>query len=71
MERQPQPRPQLIDLTPEHATQLNSLVHSYMELERKGYILSQLSKESLDKKRRCGQCNKGEPLQIIVLARRS
>lgn len=58
MERQPQPH--LIEMTPEHTSQLQSLVHPYMELERKGYIMSQLSKEDLDRKRRCAQCNKSK-----------
>lgn len=53
-------QPQLIELTPEHAAMLHSLVHPYTELEKKGYIMSQLSKESLDRKKRCGQCSKGK-----------
>lgn len=58
MEQQPQP--QLIEMTPEHTSQLQSLVHSCMELERKGYVMSQLSKGDLDRKRRCAQCNKSK-----------
>lgn len=55
-----QHRPQRIEQTPEHTAQLEKLIHSCIHLQKRGYVLYQLTRDDLDRKRRCAQCSKGE-----------
>jgi hypothetical protein len=51
--------PQPVLQTDDYIASLRSLVPSPSALQRKGYILSQLSSAELEKKRRCERCCKG------------
>lgn len=50
---------QPIERTEAHLSDLRLLVHPPNLLQRRGFVLGQLNKTELEKKRRCGRCNKG------------
>lgn len=51
-------QPQEIKQSHAYAEQLHSLVHSTSELQKIGYIIYQLSRQDLDRKRRCFRCGR-------------
>jgi RNA exonuclease 1 len=51
-------QPQEIKQSHAYNEQLRKLVHSVYELQKSGYIVSQLSRQDLDRKRRCFRCGR-------------
>ncbi|PNP39142.1 hypothetical protein TGAMA5MH_08994 [Trichoderma gamsii] len=54
-------QPQEIKQSPAYTEQLRNLVHSSTELQKIGYIIYQLSRQDLDRKRRCFRCGRHLP----------
>lgn len=52
--------PQVIDQTVEYLRHLHDLADSDTELERRGYIVRQLTEAELERKERCSRCKRGE-----------
>jgi RNA exonuclease 1 len=51
-------QPQEIKQSHAYTEQLRTLVHSSTELQKVGYIIYQLSRQDLDRKRRCFRCGR-------------
>ncbi|KAL7923200.1 ribonuclease H-like domain-containing protein [Trichoderma austrokoningii] len=54
-------RPQEIKQSHAYTEKLRNLVHSVTELQKLGYIIYQLSRQDLDRKRRCVRCGRRLP----------
>jgi hypothetical protein len=59
------PQPQQIEASEENILDLRLLIHSPGLLSKKGFVLDQLSKAELDRKRRCRHCSRGKPHLIL------
>lgn len=69
------PQPQQIEASEGNVLDIRLHIHPPGLLSRKGFVLDQLSKAELEKKKRCGHCSKGicpppqarkDPMRILA-----